>query len=330
MLSLQELCDKLGEPFEGNASTLIKGVAEIGNASEGDLSFVANPKYVSKIPESRASVLIVPTDLETDFRPLIRSNNPYLTFTKAIQLFHEKPRPSSGGIHESCAVSPHATIGRDVTIMANVTVEDGAVIGERTLLYPGVFIGANARIGEDCTLYPHVSVYDGCTLGDNTIIHSGSRIGTPISGTYTKPCVPVELGKNVEIGANVVIAGDELTTTTIGEGTKIDNLVQIGGGTCIGNHCIIVAQVTIGDHVTMDERVTIAGQVVLSPGVSLGARARIGAQSVVMTDVPPDSDFWGSPAQPHRDEKRMKANVARLPRIIDRVHRLEDHVSGKS
>lgn len=328
MLTLKELCEKLNEPFEGDESTPIRGVAEIQNAQTGDLSFVANPKYVARIPESRASVLIVPTDLETDFRPLIRASNPYLTFTKAIQLFHTKPSLTSGGVHESCHVSPDASLGSDVTVMAHATIEAGARIGDRTVLYPGVFIGQNTVIGNDVTLYPHVSVYAGCTIADNTIIHAGCRIGAPLAGNYPEGCVPVVLGSDLEIGANVVITGNELSPTTIKDGTKIDNLVQVGGATVIGEHCIIVAQVTIGDHVTMGQRVTIAGQVVLTPGITLGDHARIGAQSVVTTDVPPNSDFWGSPAQPHRDEKRMKANVARLPRILERVNRLEDQLSG--
>lgn len=322
--TLKELCEKLGEPFEGDGSIQITGVAEITSAKDGDLSFVANPKYVTKIPLCHASAMIVPKDLETDFRPVIRSSNPYLTFTQALYLFYKDQRKLSGGVHPSSQVDPSACLGNDITVMPHAIVEKDAVIGDRSILYPGVYVGEGAVVGCDVILYPHVSVYAGCVVGDQSILHAGCRIGpvnmqAPLSG---QPAVVIET--DVELGANVVVAGIGESPTRIGEGTKIDNLVQIGIGTSIGPHCIIVAQVTIGDHVTMGERVTVAGQVVLSPGVDIGERARIGAKSVVVDDVPPDADYWGVPAQPHSKEKRLKANIARLPRLFEKIQNLEE------
>ena len=326
--TLRELCQELGESFEGDDSVLIRGVAEIASAKEGDLSFVANPKYVSKISQSLASVLIVPKDLETEFLPVIRSANPYLTFTKALNLFHEDTRRIARGVHPSSRVSEDVKLGADVTIMAHAVIEGGVAIGDRAVIYPGVYVGRGAVIGNDVTLYSHVTLYDCCAVGDRCILHAGCRIGS-FSEQEPLDVQPVVLAADVELGANVVVSGSEHAPTGIGEGTKVDNLVQIGAGTRIGPQCIIVAQVTMGDHVVLEERVTIAGQVVISPGVVIGAGSRIGAKSVVVGDVPKNSTYWGSPAQPHLEEKRLKANLARLPKLFDKLRSLEDRLPGK-
>ncbi|HOJ58665.1 MAG TPA: UDP-3-O-(3-hydroxymyristoyl)glucosamine N-acyltransferase [bacterium] len=324
--TLKELCDRLGESFEGDGSILLSGVAEITAAQAGELSFVANPKYVAKIPECHASVLIVPKDLETTFRPVIRSSNPYLTFSKALYLFHKDQRKTAGGVHPTSHVAASAQLGRDVTIMANVVVAGGARIGDRCVLYPGVFVGEGAVLGEEVTLYPHVSIYPRCRLGDRVILHAGCRIGPMDADPRGEGPAPVVLDPDVELGANGVVSGLPQAPTHIGEGTKADNLVQISAGAQIGPHCIIVAQVTIGEHATLEERVTIAGQVVVAPGVRIGALARIGAKSFVTSDVPPDADYWGIPAQPATQEKRMKANVARLPKLFEKIRSMEERL----
>lgn len=325
--TLRDLCEKLGEPFEGDGSIQIMGVAEITAAKEGDLSFVANPKYVAKIPLCRASAMIVPKELETRFRPVIRSSNPYLTFTQALYLFHKDQRKLSGGVHPASQVDPSARLGNEITIMPNAIVEKDAVIGDRSILYPGVFVGERAVIGSDVILYPHVTIYSGCQIQDLSILHAGCRIGPVDMNVSPQGSSAVILQADVELGANVVVSGACESPTVIGEGTKIDNLVQIGVGTTIGPHCIIVAQVAIGDHVVMEERVTIAGQVVISSGVRIGGRTQIGAKSVVESDVPPESVYWGTPAQPFSKEKRMKAHIARLPKLFDKIQHLEDQLS---
>ncbi len=325
--TLKELSEKLKESYEGDGSIPLNGVAPIDSAIEGQLSFVANPKYVSKISLCRASALIVPLDLETDFQPVIRSANPYLTFTKALSLFHENNRKISGGLHPSSQVAENVQLGRDVTVMATAIIEEGAVIGDRTILYPGCFVGRGAVVGNEVTLYPNVTIYPHCKIGERAMFHSGCRIGSFGNEEAESKDPPVIIGDDVELGANVVVSGSSMVPTTIQEGTKIDNLVHIGAGTNIGSHCIIVAQVTIGDHASIEERVTIAGQVVISPNVMIGARSRIGAKSVVTGDVPPDSDYWGIPAQPHHQEKRLKANILRLPKLFERIEALEDKLT---
>ncbi|MEW6235329.1 MAG: UDP-3-O-(3-hydroxymyristoyl)glucosamine N-acyltransferase [Candidatus Omnitrophota bacterium] len=327
IFTLQELSEKLNESFEGDGAIQIKGVAPIDSAREGELSFVANPKYVSLISACKASALIAPKDLDTNFRPLIRSANPYLTFTKALTLFHESARRISGGFHPASVLGENIRFGKDVTVMAHAIVEDNAVIGDRTILYPGVFVGRGAVIGEDVTLYPNVAIYPECSIGDRSILHAGCRIGSETESPAPCKSRPVELENDIELGANVAASGAPEAPTRIGEGTKIDNLVQIAAGARIGPHCIIVSQVAIGGFAVLEERVTIAGQVVISPGVTVGARSRIGAKSVVMENVPPDSDYWGIPAQPIHQEMRLKANINRLPKIFDRIRSLEESAS---
>ncbi len=326
--SLEKLCEKLGTPFEGDGSIQISGVAEITSAKEGEISFVANPKYVSKISQCQASAMIVPKDLETNFRPVIRSVNPYLTFTQALYLFHKDKRKLSGGVHPSSQVDKDVQLGQDITIMPHAIVEEGVVIGDRSILYPGVYIGRGSVIGDDVILYPYVSIYAGCVVGDRTILHAGCRIGPVGLESPLGSVPPVTLKNDIEIGANVVVSGISESPTVICEGTKIDNLVQVGSGTTIGPHCIIVAQVTICDHVTMEESVTVAGQVVISSGVTISKDARIGAKSVIVGDVPENADYWGVPAQPHTKEKRLKANIARIPKLFGKIQVLEDQLSN--
>ncbi len=328
VFTLDQLCQKLEVAYEGDGSTQLQGVAEITAAKKGDISFVANPKYVSKINLCNASAIIIPNDLETEFRPVIRSENPYLTFTKALHLFHRDNRRISGGVHISSQVSPTVALGKDVTIMPHAIIQENVVIGDRVVIYPGVFIGRDTVIGDEVTLYPHVSIAAGCQIDALSIIHAGCRIGSVDDMQSPPSGYPVHIEKDVELGANVVIAGIPEAPTLIGEGTKIDNLVQIGAGCRFGSHCIIVSQVTIGDHAAFGDGVAIAGQVVISPGIKIGDFSRIGAKSVVVDDVPPNSIYWGIPAKPHREEKRLKANLARLPRIFEKIHTLEKQMLG--
>ncbi|MBD3267327.1 UDP-3-O-(3-hydroxymyristoyl)glucosamine N-acyltransferase [bacterium] len=324
--TLAELSQKLGEPYDGDGSLLIESVGEITATKKGMLSFVANPKYVTKISECNASALIIPKDLETDFRPVIRSSNPYLTFTKALSLFYENNRPISGGVHPTCKVASDVQLGQDVTLMAHVIVEEGAVIGDRSVIFPGSYIGKQAVIGTEVTLYPHVSIGDGCRVGARSILHGGCRIGT---GNFRSAAqAPVLLEEDIELGANVVISGTGEMPSKVGMGTKIDNLVQIGAGSTIGRHCIVIAQVTMAEQVSMGDHVVIAGQVVIDSQVSIGSQSRVGAKSVVDSDIPANSDYWGHPAQPMNREKRMKASLARLPRLFEKIQTMEERLKG--
>lgn len=324
--SLAELSAALNVPFEGDGTVQISGLAEINKAKEGQLSFVANPKYVPLIEQSKAAVLIVPNDLETGFRPVLRSPNPYLTFTNALNLFHNSQRKTSGGIHPTANIAENVELGNDSTVMAHAVIESGSRLGDRVVIYPGCYIGLNVDIGEESTMYANVSVYNHCRLGKRTILHAGCRIGSSSGNPEHQESSPVVLGDDIELGANVVVSGDYSHPTVIGSGTKIDNLVQVGKGTQTGEHCIIVAQVTLGNQVRLGERVTIAGQVVVSSGVSIGNRSRVGAKSVVESDIPDESDYWGVPARPHRDEKRLKANLARLPKLFKRIQEIENEL----
>ncbi len=325
-LTLAELSAALQVPYEGDGSVSISGLAEINKANPGELSFVANPKYVPLISQSQASALIVPNDLETDFRPVLRSSNPYLTFTNALNLFHDKDRKTSCGVHPKAFVAEDVELGQDITIMAHSVIESGCKIGDRTVVYPGCYIGTGVVIGEECTLYSNVSVYNHCQIGNRTILHAGCRTGSSGRAVGSGQKAPVVLEDDIELGANVVIAGNDQNPTQIQSGTKIDNLVQIGKGVRIGEHCIIVAQVTLCDGVRLGERVTIAGQVVISGGIHVGDRARVGAKSLVETNMPADSTYWGVPAKPHGEEKRLKANLARIPKLLKRIDDIESNL----
>ena len=326
VFTLENISKLIDGELVGNASDpAITGVAGIMEAHEGQISFVANPKYIDKIKTCKASALIVSRTLETDFRPLIRCNDPYLSFTKVIEMFSEIPQLFSPGVHPTASVSKSAQLGEGCSISEHVVIESGVVVGDRSALCSSVFCGDNVTIGKDVLIYPHVTINDNAIIGDSSIIHSGAIIGSGIQvhDEAKGEWEPVEIGPHVEVGANVIIKSAPGKKTTIGEGVKIDNLVRIGAGVTIGNNSVIVAQTSIEDSVKIGKSVTLAGQVTVSEGVSIGDGAILAARSFVSTDIPGGGVYSGIPAIPHSDEQRVKANVSRLPRLIERIRSLE-------
>lgn len=326
-LSLRELGELVGAEVVGDGEVKIQGIAGIGEAGQGDVTFVANPKYVHHISGCGASAIIVGRDLSTDFRPLLVADDPYLAFTHALRILRgeEKPHQSSG-IHEHAIVAPTARIGTDVTIMANAIIEDDTEIGDRCVIYSGVSIDKGTSIGCNGTIYPNVSICAGCRIGDNVIIHGGTRLAAGGPGSEHGGTIIIE--NDVELGANTTISAGGRRDTVIGRGTKVDNLVGIRGGAQLGENCIVVAQVTIGENVDIEERVTLAGQVVICPEIRIGARAMVGAKSYVEQDLPGGTAYSGAPAQPHMQERRIHAGLRRIPELRQRIERLEQQAKA--
>jgi UDP-3-O-[3-hydroxymyristoyl] glucosamine N-acyltransferase len=334
-LTLTELAAELGGVVVGYGSTIIRGVAGIREATPGDVTFIANPRYDSYLTETRASAVICGREPRTSPVPLLQVDNPYLAFQRAVRLFRPDAFRPEPGIHPTAVVAPDAVVGEGASIGPHCTIERGGRVGARTVLMAGCYVGFNAAVGADGYLYPHVVVREECVLGDRVIVHPGTVIGSDgfgfafDAGRYHK--VPqvgnVVVGDDVEIGANVTIDRATTDSTRVGNGSKIDNLVQIGHNVVIGEHCIVVAQVGISGSTRLEDYVTIAGQAGIVGHVVIGRGAQVGAQSGVTKSVPAGAQWFGYPAVPLSLFKRLNAYIQRLPDLFRRTKALEERLT---
>ncbi len=332
--SLVELAAELNGEVVGDGEVVIRGVAGIREALPGDITFIANSRYDTYLDDTRASAVICSHETREARVPLLRVDNPYLAFQRVVRIFRpDRDRPTPG-IHPTAVVAPGARLGAEVSIGAHCVVEAGASLGDRVVLMPGCYVGHRAEIGEDTYLYPRVMVREDCVVGARGILHPGVVIGSDgfgfafDAGRYHK--VPqvgnVVVGDDVEIGANTTIDRATTHSTRVGDGTKIDNLVQIGHNVVIGRHCIIVAQVGISGSTELEDYVTLGGQAGLAGHIRIGKGAMVGAQSGVTKSVPAETVVSGYPAVPHSLWKRLSALVHRLPDLVRRTKDLEERV----
>ncbi len=332
--TLAELAAELGGAVVGDGSTLLRGVAGIREALPGDLTFLANARYEAHLSETRASAVICDRQPRTSSIPLLQVDNPYLAFRQAVRVFRPDLHRPAPGLHPSAIVAPDAWLGEGVSLGPHCVIESGARVGPRSVLMAGTYVGAQAEIGEDSFLYPRVVVREECTLGARCIVHAGVVIGADgfgfafDAGRYHK--VPqvgnVVIGDDVEIGANTCIDRATTDSTRVGDGTKIDNLVQIGHNVSIGRHCIIVAQVGVAGSTELEDYVTLGGQVGVAGHLRLGKGAMVGAQSGVSHDVQSKEIVSGYPAMPHGAWKRLSVLLKNLPQLFRKARELEQRV----
>jgi UDP-3-O-[3-hydroxymyristoyl] glucosamine N-acyltransferase len=333
--TLKEIAEIIDGEVVGDAHIVITGVSGIKEAHKGDITFVANPKYFPLIDKTYASAVITSRDIKSVPKPIIRTDNPSLAFAKVISSFAaplEITRPS--GIHPTAILGKNVTLGKNAAVGAYVVIEDEVSIGNNTIIYAGCFIGHHTEIGSDTLIYPRVSIRERITIGKRVIIHSGAVVGSDgfgfvaIDGLHHK--IPqtgtVEVGDDVEIGANVTIDRARFDKTVIGSGTKIDNLVQIAHNVVVGRNSIIVAQVGISGSTIIGKGVTIAGQAGLAGHITVGDGAIVAAQAGVTKSVPPNTTVSGYPAKPHDLAKRVNACVQNLPRLYEQVTKLKKKI----
>ncbi len=326
----------VGGELSGDPEQLVTGLAGIREAAPGDVTYLASPKYQAAVKTTRASVLIAAKDLDVSFRgTLIRVENPAEAFARLVEQVAPPPVTYQPGIHPSAVIARSARLGENVSIQPYAVIEERAVIGDRTVIGAGSYVGRECRLGVDCLLYPQVSLRERTTLGDRVILHGGVVLGADgfgfetIQGEHKKiPQVGVvEIGDDVEIGANTAIDRGRFGRTRVGNGTKIDNLVQIGHNCVIGEHCIICGLVGIAGSTIIGNQVTIAGQVGIAGHLTIGDKSIIMAQAGVTKDVPPGSVMLGAPAVPHKEFKRVNAAVQRLPETLAKIRELEQELA---
>lgn len=333
-MTLKEIAEFIGGEVVGEPGTVISGICGIKEAQPGEITFLANPKYLSYIEKTHASAIITSFDIKTAAKPIIRTANPSLAFTRTISLFVLDTVRHPKGIHPTAILGKDVRLGKDVAIGPYAVIEDNVSIGDNTIIYAGCYVGRLCRIGSDSLIYPNVSIRESVSIGSRVIIHSGTVIGSdgfgflPIDGMQRK--IPqlgtVEIADDVELGANVAIDRARFDKTIIGKGTKIDNLVHIAHNVVIGENSIIVAQAGISGSTTIGRGVTLAGQVGLVGHITIGDGATVAAQAGVTKSVPANTIVSGYPAKPHAVAKRINACVQNLPRLYELVNELKKKI----
>ena len=330
MRTAQEIADHVGGVLHGDGAVEIHSVGSLEHAGDGELAY-AEGRHLANVPDAGAACILIPAGEELPDRTVIVADQPRVAFARAAQWLLPPLLPPRG-IHETAIVSADAAIGADVSIGAWTVIEAGAAIGRGTTILPGSYVGAGARIGESGFLYPHVVVYPGTTIGDRVIIHAGVVIGADGFGFVFDGAqqvkVPqvgnVQIGDDVEIGANACIDRGALDNTSVADGVKIDNLCQVAHNVRIGQHAIIASQTGIAGSSTVGREAIIGGQVGIADYCRIDDHAIVGAQCGVPSRkrIPAGQPFWGTPARPLKDIKMQQGYLGRLPKLSAEVKRL--------
>jgi UDP-3-O-[3-hydroxymyristoyl] glucosamine N-acyltransferase len=326
ILELFPDADIIGIPVE----LTIKGIASLQKAKTGDLSFLGNKKYKGQVASSQASLILVPTDFSgtpLDNQFYLKLLNPSDGLAKICRLIEEKlPSPFNEGVHSTAFIESTAKVHSSASIGAFTYVGNGVEIGPHCRLNTHCHIGTGSVIKENCILHPGVKLLARCELGSNVVLNAGVVIGSEGYGFEQSEAghekIP-HLGRvivedDVEIGANTCIDRARFEITTIGQGSKIDNLVQIGHNVRIGNNCLIVAQVGISGSVTLQDDVIVGGQAGFAGHLTVGKGAKIAGQAGITKDVEPGAFLKGNPALPFQLAQRISVLQRKLPELFNR------------
>jgi UDP-3-O-[3-hydroxymyristoyl] glucosamine N-acyltransferase len=319
----------------GTTTETVRGLASLTAAAAGDLSFLGNPKYKTEVATTRASVVLLPVDYPgepTTNQLFVLVDQPSVALARVCARIEQQiwPKPIAG-IHPTAHVAPGATVAPTATVGPLCVIEEGALVGEGAHLQAQVFVGRNARIGEGCWLMPGVILATECELGRRVRLQPGVVIGSDgfgyefVRGRHEK--VPqvghVLIGDDVEVGANSTLDRARFSRTEVGEGTKIDNLVQIAHNVIIGKHCLVCAQVGISGSTVLEDYVVLGGQAGIGGHIRIGKGAKAGGQAGITSDVAAGAFVNGNPAIPFQLERRLAILHQRLPDLFKRVDALE-------
>lgn len=322
----------------GATADVVRRLAALGDSVAGDLSFLGNQKYKSEVATARASVILLPADFPGEPAPgqlFVLVDNPSVALARICARIERQlwPQPEPG-IHPSASVAPGARIAATATVGPLCVVESDAVVGERVHLQAQVFVGRGAIVGDESWLMPGTIVAAECRLGRRVHVQPGAVIGSDgfgyefAAGRHQK--VPqvgiVEIGDDVEIGANSTLDRARFSRTAVGEGTKIDNLVQIGHNVLIGRHCLICAQVGISGSSKLGDYVVLGGQVGVAGHISIGRGVKAGGKAGLNADLEAGAVVNGNPAMPMMLERRIAVLTSRLPELFKRVGGIEDRL----
>ncbi len=337
-MKLGRIAEIIGCSLDGPANLEITGVAGMEDAGETQLTFLSNPKYVSKLKDSRAGAIIVNRDIRAADRPVLRADNPYLAFAKALEIFHSVARPPAT-IHATAVIAPSAKIGSNASIGSYVVVEEDVEIGSDCILRPFVVIYRRAKIGDRFTAHSHAAVREGVQIGHDVILQNGVVLGADgfgfakqADGSWYKiiqaGTVVVEDG--VEIQANTCVDRGTIGETRLGRGVKIDNLVQVAHGCTVGENSLLCSQVGLAGSSKIGRNVILTGQVGVAGHLTIGDNTIVTPQSGVAADVEPNRTVSGSPTIDHFAWLKWAALYSKLPEMYSTFLKVKKLLESKA
>ena len=332
--TLQKLADLVQGKVLGDPSLVIRAAKSLHEAAEGDITFLEHEKKLGQLHASKASAAIVGPTIPVNGKALIQASDPLAAFIIIVKHLQGKPADTPSGVDPRAAIHASATIGTEPTIMAFAVIGERTVVGDRCRIHPGVVVGRDCKIGNDVVIHPNVVLYDDVEIGDRCIVHANTVIGSDgfgyrfQGGRHLK--VPqlgsVVIGADVEIGACTTIDRGTFEATRIGDGTKIDNLVQVAHNCQVGKHNIFVGQMGIAGSSSTGDYVVIAGQAGVADHIHVGTGTIVGAKAGVTKDVPPGQRMLGAPATPEREQKRVIISLDKLPELRRDVRKIKQHL----
>jgi UDP-3-O-[3-hydroxymyristoyl] glucosamine N-acyltransferase len=334
-MKLGDLAANLGAELRGDAELEITGVKGIEEAGPGDVTFVANPRYAGLARTTKAAAVLVEPSFQELTTATLRIKNPYLAFSRSLALFH-KPQAYGPSIHPTAVIDPSAEVGEGAHVGAYAVVGANVQLGAHATLLPHVVIYPGVKAGSHLFAHAHAVVRENCILGDHVTLENGAIVGSDgfgfaknEAGQWEKipQSGPVKLGDRVDVQANACIDRATVGSTTIGDGTKIDNLVQIGHGSKVGENTLVCAQSGLAGSSTIGNNVILAGQTGIAGHCTVGDGVILTAQSAVSHDIPAGKMISGSPGFDNRLWLRAAAIFQRLPELLKRLDRLEKKIA---
>lgn len=332
--TVRQLAELVQGEVHGDGELVIAAARPLDQAQPGEIAFVENDRYAQQLHASRASAVVVHRTLPVNGLTAIRVADPLSAFVTIFRHLQEENDAPPLGIDPRAQVHPTAQLGEGVSVQSFAVIGAGSVLGARCQVHCGVVVGRRCRIGDDVVLYPHVVLYDGTLLGNRVTVHANSVIGADgfgyrfHNGRYVK--VPhlshVEIGDDVEIGACSTIDRGTFSPTRIGEGTKIDNQVQVAHNCQIGRHNAFASKVGIGGSTRTGDYVALAGHVGVADHVEIGERVLVGGKSGVVSDLAANGRYLGLPAIPVQEQRRVWVTLPLLPSLRRDVRRIKKHL----
>jgi UDP-3-O-[3-hydroxymyristoyl] glucosamine N-acyltransferase len=331
--TIKEIADYVRGRIVGSESVEISEASTLDKAGPGQITFLSNPKYTTKVEATQAAAVLVSVPVNTSAVQIV-TEDPYYAFMQVVVLLHGHREHPKTGVSDKADIAASARLGEGTQVGAFVSIGENVVVGTECYFYPGVFVGPNVEIGDGCIFYPNAVVYDGCRIGNRVIVQSNASVGQDGFGFATHKGmhhkIPqigrVVLEDDVEIGAGCAIERGTLEDTVIGAGSKIGDAVAIGHGAKIGPHCLLVPQVGIAGSAELGHHCVLGGQTGVVGHIKIGNLVRVGAKSGVISDVPDGATLVGTPAIDAGKARRAYSLIEYLPEMKKKIKELERKV----